>query len=297
MAHIEEGGLRPPSSQSLLMIRKTLRRRSVLTAGDKKNARGIEMWKNYMLAALNVAVAGLPFLVGWDLVLYGVYCGFAVLLLGLTAWNPVGDWFSILFVFYAKAVPEEALIMPALRRYLREAISGKGYLKPKCRFYYAESRIPYFIPISRKRVVLSLALEDYLIHDYDGNLYRDVPDEAYIPNLVLSRKTLLLSIFCYVLILRFIELWTIIAAVIVRLVFAAIAVIVTGSFYEGFHKMMEAIWIGAALGKVIWKINECFNFIQDKMVEFVMKRTMTGTFDYLKKSGIPRGQGIRLRNR
>ena len=29
------------------------------------------MWKNYMLAALNVAVAGLPFLVGWDLVLYG----------------------------------------------------------------------------------------------------------------------------------------------------------------------------------------------------------------------------------
>ena len=48
------------------------------------------MWKNYMLAALNVAVAGLPFLVGWDLVLYGVYCGFAVLLLGLTAWNPVG---------------------------------------------------------------------------------------------------------------------------------------------------------------------------------------------------------------
>ena len=39
------------------------------------------MWKNYMLAALNVAVAGLPFLVGWDLVLYGVYCGFAVLLL------------------------------------------------------------------------------------------------------------------------------------------------------------------------------------------------------------------------
>ena len=179
------------------------------------------MWKNYMLAALNVAVAGLPFLVGWDLVLYGVYCGFAVLLLGLTAWNPVGDWFSILFVFYAKAVPEEALIMPALRRYLREAISGKGYLKPKCRFYYAESRIPYFIPISRKRVVLSLALEDYLIHDYDGNLYRDVPDEAYIPNLVLSRKTLLLSIFCYVLSLRFIELWTIIAAVIVRLVFAA----------------------------------------------------------------------------
>ena len=190
------------------------------------------MWKNYMLAALNVAVAGLPFLVGWDLVLYGVYCGFAVLLLGLTAWNPVGDWFSILFVFYAKAVPEEALIMPALRRYLREAISGKGYLKPKCRFYYAESRIPYFIPISRKRVVLSLALEDYLIHDY-----------------------------------------------------------------EGVHKMMEAIWIGAALGKVVWKINECFNFIQDKMVEFVMKRTMTGTFDYLKKSGIPRGQGIRLRNR
>ena len=155
------------------------------------------MWKNYMLAALNVAVAGLPFLVGWDLVLYGVYCGFAVLLLGLTAWNPVGDWLSILFVFYAKAVPEEALIMPALRRYLREAISGKGYLKPKCRFYYAESRIPYFIPISRKRVVLSLALEDYLIHDYDENLYRDVPDEAYIPNLVLSRKTLLLSIFCY----------------------------------------------------------------------------------------------------
>ena len=70
------------------------------------------MWKNYMLAALNVAVAGLPFLVGWDLVLYGVYCGFAVLLLGLTAWNPVGDWLSILFVFYAKAVPEEALILP-----------------------------------------------------------------------------------------------------------------------------------------------------------------------------------------
>ena len=28
-----------------------------------------------------VAVAGLPFLVGWDLVLYGVYCGFAVFLL------------------------------------------------------------------------------------------------------------------------------------------------------------------------------------------------------------------------
>ena len=169
-------------------------------------------------------------------------------------------------------------------------VSSGGYIRK--RLFKAK-----IIPISRKRVVLSLALEDYLIHDYDGNLYRDVPDEAYIPNLVLSRKTLLLSIFCYVLILRFIELWTIIAAVIVRLVFAAIAVIVTGSFYEGVHKMMEAIWIGAALGKVVWKINECFNFIQDKMVEFVMKRTMTGTFDYLKKSGIPRGQGIRLRNR
>lgn len=180
-------------------------------------------------------------------------------------------------------------------------VSSGGYIRKrlfKAKMQVLLCRKPdSLIPISRKRVVLSLALEDYLIHDYDENLYRDVPDEAYIPNLVLSRKTLLLSIFCYVLILRFIELWTIIAAVIVRLVFAAIAVIVTGSFYEGVHKMMEAIWIGAALGKVVWKINECFNFIQDKMVEFVMKRTMTGTFDYLKKSGIPRGQGIRLWNR
>ena len=145
----------------------------------------------------------------------------------------------------------------------------------------------------RKRL-FKAKMQVLLCRKPDSLLY---PDEAYIPNLVLSRKTLLLSIFCYVLILRFIELWTIIAAVIVRLVFAAIAVIVTGSFYEGVHKMMEAIWIGAALGKVVWKINECFNFIQDKMVEFVMKRTMTGTFDYLKKSGIPRGQGIRLWNR
>lgn len=104
------------------------------------------MWKNYMLAALNVAVAGLPFLVGWDLVLYGVYCGFAVLLLGLTAWNPVGDWFSILFVFYAKAVPEEALIMPALRRYLREAISGKGYLKPKMQVLLCRKPNPLLYP-------------------------------------------------------------------------------------------------------------------------------------------------------
>lgn len=252
------------------------------------------MWKNYGLAALNVAVAGLPILAGWDVSLYLIYWGLALLLLAMVVWNPVGELCVVWFVFHARRVPDEALIMPALRRYLRDATSKGDYLKQKCRFYYAESRIPYFIPISRERVVLSLALEDYLIQDHTGALYRDVPKEAYIPKMVFSRRLILLSILCYVLILRFIEVWTIVAVALVRFIGAVVMMIVTGAFFEGLGKMLEAICVGVALGTIAWKINEWFSFIQDKIVEFLMERTMKGTFDYLKKSGMPKGQGIRL---
>ena len=252
------------------------------------------MWKNYLFAALNVAVSGLGILLGWDLFLYSIYCAFAILLIALTAWNTIGDWCVILFAFHAKRVPQEALMMPALQRYLSQAVAGDKFLRPGCKFYYAESRIPYFIPISRKKVVLSLALEDYLIQDRNGSLYRDVPLDAYIPKVVFSRKVLLVSILCYVLILRFLEIWAIVAVAILKFCGAVIVVIVTGGFWEGIGKLLQAIWIGMALGALAWKINEFASCLQDKAVDFLMKRTMQGTFDYLKKSGMPAGRGIRL---
>lgn len=250
--------------------------------------------KNYGLALLNVAVAGLLILVGWDWILYGFYFVSAVLFIALTAWNAVGDYIAVLFVFHARRVPQEAQITPALNRFCQSAtaagkISGNG-----CKFYYAESRIPYFIPISRRRIVLSTALEEYLIADKNGRLFCDVPALSYDPPIVFSRKVLLMSIICYVVVLRFGELMAIIGAAVVRFCMAVAMVIATGAIFEGLWKMIRAILIGVALGTVIWKINEAVNFVQDKAVDFLMKQTMRGTFDYLKKSGQPAGQGLRL---
>ena len=247
--------------------------------------------KNYALALLNMVIAGLPILLTWDPIIFLCYFGGAAAILALTAWNVVGDVIAIFCVFHGDLVPPDALIRPALDRYFKTA-ADQGLLRADAAAYYATSGTPYFIPLSGKRVMLSLALEDWLLQDGAGRLFQAVPREAYDAGVMASRKVLLLSLFCYVLVIRLMELWAIFFAVAIKAIMALAMMITSGAFFEGFHEMLEATLFGCALGVVIVKVNDLFNFLQDKVVNWIMDSTMKSSFDFLQQEGAVARRGL-----
>lgn len=255
--------------------------------------------RNYIFTVINILVAGLPIGLTWDLIAYLFYLAFVATFIALTAWNTVGDYIAILIVFRGKRNDKQ--ITHGIRRYLELATINSVLSPDDCKVYWTESTIAYLIPISQKRVVMSKPMMGCSHQDLGYRLFLSVPKEAYDNQMMLSRKVLLISIVCYVVVLRLMELWAIVALAILRFIFSLVTMIVTGALFEGFWKIVRAIMIGISLGTLAWKINKAVNFLQDKALEILMKQTKQGTFDYLEESGRPEipatwGQRDRERN-
>ena len=120
------------------------------------------MWKNYAVAATNILVSSIPLFATWDPIVGLCYCGIVILLLALLSWNIVGDYIVILFILHAREVSPNALITPSLQQYLRSLSNHELKNQRTPSLYYANSKVPYYIPVSAKNAVVSLALENRL---------------------------------------------------------------------------------------------------------------------------------------
>jgi len=241
------------------------------------------MAANYMLVVLNVLIAGLPVWSTYEFPGYLVYLGLAVLFLALLCWNRAGEFLVVRLVFRAKPLPSDALIAPPVQKYLSSAAIRRTMLEENCAVYYANSRIPYFMPVSKQSVVISLALENHLIADGTKILERGVCQEAYVPQYVFSRRLLLLAILIDVIMIRLVELWTVFFAFMAKAICAIAMVIATGAIFEGPKELYNAISWGKVMGLLAVKINDWFNYIQDKFIEWLMKTTKANSFSFLKE--------------
>ena len=244
------------------------------------------MWKNYAVAAINILVSSLLLFAMWDSVVGLCYCGIVILLLALLSWNIAGDTIVILFILHANAkeVPPNAQIVPCLQRYFRYL--SNHALKNRCTPspYYANSKNPYYIPVSVKNVVVSLALERRLQTDGEKLLIRGVPKDTYCTKTIISRKAALLSLASYAIAIRIMELCAILFAVAIKAIKALVMLITSGALFGGVREMGEAVSVGTAIGSIILKINEKVSYIQDKAIDLAMKITSSYSYRIIEES-------------
>ena len=242
------------------------------------------MWKNYAVAAANILISSLPFFVTWEPVVGLCYCGIAVLLLVLLSWNMAGDYIVILFILHARRVPPDALIAPSLQQYLRYLSNHELKNRRAPCLYYADSKVPYYIPVSKKRAVVSLALEDRLLSDGEKLLIQGVPKNAYVSRIIISRKAALLSLAGYAVVIRIMELWAIFFAVAVKAIMAFAMLIASGALFGSAGEMANAASFGSALGSIVLKINEIASHIQDKLIDLAMKITCSNSYKAIEEA-------------
>lgn len=242
------------------------------------------MLKNYCLAATNLLIASLPILLTWDPIICLYYLGIWVFLLSLLCWNIIGDTVVVLFVIRAHPLPQDAVITPKLNRYI-EAMAKKGLLRPKnISLYYTDSDIPYCIPLSKKRIIISFALAKLLERKDESLLYTGVPRQAYDAKVIISRKVLLLSLVNYTVVIRIMELWAIVFALVVKLIIILAVMIATGAFFGNSRDVGNAFSAGSFIGDIVLKINKVVNFLQDKIIKFVMDWTLKNSFQLFEES-------------
>lgn len=242
------------------------------------------VWKNYAVAAVNILVSSLPLFATWDPIVGICYCGIAVLLLALLSWNIVGDFIVVLFILHAKEVPSNALIAPSLQRYLRYLLNHELKNQRAPSLYYADSKIPYYMPVSARSAVVSLALEDRLQRNGERLLIQGVPKDAYVPKIMISRKVALLSLASYAIVIRIMELWAIFFAVAVKAIMALVMPITSGALFGSAREMVNAASFGSAIGRIILKINDVASYIQDKLIDFAMKITCSNSYRIIEES-------------
>lgn len=241
------------------------------------------MWRNYMVAAANILVSSFPLFMTWDPIVGICYCGISVLLLALLSWNAVGVFIVVQFILHAEKVPPNAVIAPILSRYVRHLMGKELKNQREPSLYYVDSKIPYYMPVSVRNAVVSLALEDRLERDGEGVLIRGMPKDAYVPKIIISRKAALLSLACYAVVIRIMEVWAILFAVTIRAIMALVMLIVSGALFGSAREMANAASFGSAIGRVIIKINDIAGCIQDKLVDFAMKITYANSYKFIEK--------------
>ena len=246
------------------------------------------MIKNYILTAANVLIAGWFLCLMFDPAFYLFYLTIAMLFLALLCWNAVGELLVVYIVFRARRMPVDALIAPVLQEYLTSETTNRNLLEEGCTVYYADSKVPFFLPVSRRRAVISLALENALIEYGAGVLRRGVPPETYIPQILFSRRLLLLAILVDSIMLRVMELLTIALAFLTRILFAFIVAIVTGAIFDNPKAIWNSLSIGYFLGAVVVKINDAYNYVQDKIIEWLMKGIKAYSFAFITEDNAVR---------
>ena len=242
------------------------------------------MIKNYCLAVVNLLIVSLPILTIWEINFYLAYFAILIIIVFLLSWNFAGEMVIIKIIFNAKKMQSNADMFPILNAYLNE-IFKSNLMRKNVTIFYVDSLVPYYIPISKTRVVVSLALEQKIITEGQNFLFNKISENIYNLKLIYSRRILLLSLFVYIITIRVIELWTMVFAIMVKLICAIIIVCVNGALFGSGRDFVNSFLGGIALGSLFVKINDLFNLIQDKLVNWIMKISMSISFNYTVNSG------------
>ena len=229
-------------------------------------------------------VSSIPFFATWDPIIGIYYCEISILLIALLSWNVIGDLIVTRFILHARKIPPNAVIAPILKRYLNYLKTEELKNQREPVLYYADSKIPYYIPVSKRYAVISLALEDRLQRNGEKVLIKGVPENAYAPNIIISQKVALLSLASYTVAIRIMELWAIFFAMAVKAIMILVMLITSGALYGNAREIINAASWGSAIGGVILKINNVVSYVQDKLVDFVMKEACSGSYKIIEES-------------
>lgn len=238
------------------------------------------MIKNLVLTILNICIAGLPILITWDTKIYFYYLGILCVFLLMFSWNPFGE-IIIIFILHAKRVPSNSYMFHALNQYLEQLVK-KNFMKEQCLVYYTDIKSTLCFPISRKSLIVPLNLEGEIIKYGKQFLLDFTSDEVYSSFLIFSRKLLLLSVVGYVITFRIMEIWAIVFAFAVKIIFALVMLLASGALFESSKEVGNAISFGSFLGNVALKINNRVNFAQVNIVNFILKISMHNSISYFE---------------
>ena len=116
-----------------------------------------------------------------------------------------------------KITPSEEEIMELLWKEARwmtiremmDHFKKNGKYPYKAKIVWVDSELPFFVPVSRRAFVVSVALQDSIIDFGEVFLLRNFPENSYNQAILYSRKCLLLTFIGYKISLRFLELWAV----------------------------------------------------------------------------------------
>ena len=238
------------------------------------------MIKNYGLTMLNICIAGLPILITWEPKIYFCYLGILCLFLLMLSWNPLGE-IIILLTIHAKKVPINSYMFSALNQYLEHLVIN-NFMEERCSVYYSDIKSTLCFPISRKRLIVPLNLECKIIKQGKQFLTDSTSEGIYSFAIIFSRRLLLLSIVGYVITFRIMEIWAIIFAFAVRIIFALVMLLASGALFGSRKEVGNAISFGSFLGDIALKINNIVNFVQINIVNLILKISMNNSIRYFE---------------
>lgn len=86
--------------------------------------------------------------------------------------------------------------------------------------------------------------------------------------------------------IRFMEFWTIIFAIAAKLIMAVVMLIVSGALYGSINDAINAVSFGCSIGSLIMKINNVANYVQDKVINFIMVITFSSILQTVEDSNM-----------
>lgn len=237
--------------------------------------------RNTLLAIVNLLLLSLPVLLTWDITFYGAIILFYVILILLLFWNPLGDWLIVHFVLRAQLLPTNALVKAPIDEYILFLKQNNIDVHTPICCYYTTQKLPYFFSISKKRFILSQGLEEPIIAGGTPLLINRIKLESFENKNNISRKILLLTIIEYYIMAKIMELWAIIFVLAVKLIMIIVVWVVSGGLFA--KKPLSIIQVGSALGALATKINDLINYLQDHIVEWLIKTAVMGHLNVVEK--------------
>lgn len=242
------------------------------------------MKKNLLLTTINILIIGVPILLIWGAEFYFYSILFQVALIALLFWNTMGDVLVLHTVFHGKAIPKNAEMKPVIDHYIGYLASNSLFdTSDTIRVVWTDSNLPFFIPVSRKSFVVSLALQDSLIDKRENLLITSFPTSSYNQVELYARKCLLLTILGYKICLRFLEIWAVIFLYALKIIMSIVMLCVTGALFGSAQEILDSLALGSCLGELLNKLSNMLNYLQDRMVAFFVREAVLGHINSVSK--------------
>ncbi len=236
------------------------------------------MGRNIIFSTVNILAIAVFFGLIWGIEGYAYAVAIQLLLVGLLCWNPVGDWIITKVVLQGKHIPAGAGMQVEIERYLRYLVSA-NILEDKRPWHllWTKGEKSYFLPVSSRFFVVTISLEDTIIKDGAKYLRATISNANYDQKLMHSRRILLLTALGYMIARWLLELWAIFFAAAVKILITLCVLLASGALFGSGADVAGWGSIGHAVGTIAVKINDAANYIQDKLVEWLIKTAVLTT--------------------